>query len=173
MVVVGSIGLERRSRDAVRDLGIPCYQPILREQETRQGRRRWVERLMLGRYFFAKWQPHSDAWKEIPNLRDVQELFCAQAPADWPRGAHFPVVPALVADEEIEAIRALENEHGVVVPSKVARFSPNQAVRVVGGVFAGFVGRYAHHRRNVDVALIEIFGAQTKIEFAPGALVAA
>jgi len=172
MVVVAGAGCERDGRQAVRDLGFSCYQPVLRLQVVRRGRKVWVERLLFGRYFFARDAAALD-WRAIPGLRQITEIF--MAPPPYADAGAEPTLPALVDDCEVDAIRAMEDRHGCVVFDGADRnqFVRHQAVRAVAGVFAGHAGRYDGYRRGVDAAYLMIFGRETRIEFAPGALAAA
>lgn len=163
MVIVGSYGTERDARKDVRGLGFTCYQPLYRELIVRKGRKIWEERLLLGRYFFAKWDAAS-SWRSLFEVRTVAGIMMR---SDAP-------MPALVRDWEIERIRAREDRSGFVTGQAQNQFSINQRVRAAVGVLAGNDGVYVGTGRGgCEIALLDLFGRQTKIEFAPGVLRAA
>lgn len=171
MVVVAHPGRERDCRAEIRDAGFAAYQPLYKERIAKRGKRVWHERLLLGRYLFARWPDDLSAprervdWRAIASLRLVTDLFMHP---DEER-------PILVRDGVVEALRAREDRHGfVVLGSAAERFAIGQQVRAAAGVMAGAVGTYAGHaRKGYDAALIEMFGATARVEFAPGFLVAA
>lgn len=174
MVVVSDAGCERDCRRAVRDLGFLTYQPTHRLQIVKNRRKLWTERLLFGRYFFARYVP-SLPWAEIPSLRRVSALFMAQPPADWPPSVVPVPEPALVPDARIDALRAMEGPDGHVRLHGCAgnQFKKGQGVRAATGVFAGLRGVFAGQRGSVDVAHMDIMGSATRVEFAPGVLAAA
>lgn len=163
MVIVSTYGTERDARKDVRAAGFTCYQPTYREQIVRRGRKIWEERLLLGRYFFARWDGDRD-WRGLFELRSVAGIMMR---ADEP-------LPALVRDWEIESIRSRESPSGHVVGTAKNAFRINQRVRAAVGVLAGNDGVYVGTGRGgCEIALLDLFGRQTKIEFAPGVLRAA
>lgn len=169
MVIVSSTGRERECRDLVRDAGFPCYMPLYKERIVVRRRARWVEKLLLGRYFFARWPDANSApsesrnWRGLLSIRLVTGLFMHPDKEE----------PALVRDVEIGTIRAREDQHGFVCV-KGDRFAPNQRVRAQAGVLAGCTGNYAGPGRNgLDAAIIDMFGTGVRVEFTPGYLVAA
>lgn len=166
IVVVSAFGQERDCRKAVKSLGFLCYMPTYRDMVVRRGRKIWQERLLFGRYFFAKWVEDSDAWRHIFNLRQAAGLLM--------QGRGDDAMPARVRAWEIEAIRAREDRSGHVTNSARNGFQRGQRVRAVVGVMAGVDGVYvASGRGGCDVALLELFGQETRVEFAPGVLQAA
>lgn len=163
MVIVGSHGAERDSRRDVKALGFTCYQPQFREMFIKRGRKVWEERLLFGRYFFARWDAAQD-WRALFNLRTVAGMMMR---SDLP-------LPALVRDWEIERIRAREDRSGFVSGEARNEFRINQRVRAAVGVLAGNDGIYVGAGRGgCEIALLDLFGRQTRIEFAPGVLQAA
>jgi transcription antitermination factor NusG len=163
LVVVSDLGRERECRQSVRDSGFTCYMPLVRDQVVRQGRKVWQERPMLGRYFFARHAPGCD-WRSLTNLRLVKGLFMRVDCEE----------PALVRDLEIEIIRAGEDQSGFVTNAARRQFTRGQKVRAAVGVMAGNEGEYVGTGRgDCDVALLNLFGRATRIEFAPGVLRAA
>lgn len=163
MVVVAATGQERAARDAVRNLGLACYMPQYRERMVRHGRKVWEERLLLGRYFFTRWVQDAP-WRAIPSLRQVTDLFmCVDAE-----------VPQLIRDDEVDRIRSAEDKSGFVGGVVKDQFTKGQAARVSRGVMQGLRARYdGEGRQGCQFALVELFGAETRVEFAPGVLQAA
>lgn len=163
MVVVSSHGAERDARKDVKGLGFACYQPTYRELIVKRGRKIWTERLLFGRYFFAKWHEQAD-WRSLFNVRTVAGLMMR---VDVP-------LPTMVRDWEIDAIRAREDRSGHVTEAARNGFIRNQRVRAAAGVLAGADGVYVGAGRGgCEIALLDLFGRQTRIEFAPGVLQAA
>lgn len=187
MVVVSNSGAERDCRKAVRELGFSCYMPTFREQIVTKGRKVWEERLLFGRYFFARWPDHSaspkerDAdWRQITTLRLVTGLFMQVLPANDPNPFAFATgnmdigKPALVRDNEIEAIRAREDRSGHVTSAARREFIEGQKVRATRGLWQGTDAVYvAPGRAGCDIAALPMFGCVTNVEFAPGVLQAA
>lgn len=171
MVVVSDTGAERDCRKDVRDLGFACYMPTFREQIVIRGRKVWEERLLFGRYFFARWPDHLSSpaereaqWRGITTLRLVTGLFM-RVDAEQ---------PALVRDVEIEKIRAREDRSGHVSEAARIEFTQGQRVRPSRGLWQGSDAVYvAPGRGGCDVASLPMFGGITNIEFAPGVLQAA
>jgi transcription antitermination factor NusG len=163
MVIVSTYGTERDARRDVRARGFTCYQPTFREMFVRRGRKVWEERLLFGRYFFARWDGAS-SWRGLFDLRTVAGIMMR---SDEP-------LPALVRDWEIESIRLREDRSGHVTGQAQNAFHINQRVRAAVGVLAGNDGVYVGTGRGgCEIALLDLFGRQTKIEFAPGVLRAA
>lgn len=183
MVVVSNAGVERDCRKDVRDLGFACYMPTYREQVVTRGRKVWEERLLFGRYFFARWPDHLSSptereaqWRSITTLRLVTGLFMSVRPA---RDLHdqdgTPIEePALVRDHHIQEIRAREDRSGHVSSAARREFIAGQKVRAIRGLWQGTDATYVSPGRGgCDVAAMPMFGAITNIEFAPGVLRAA
>lgn len=163
MVVVSAPGSERDCRKAVRDEGFSCYMPTSEEVVVYRGRKVRTERLLFGRYLFARWTEGCD-WRALTSLRLVKGLFMRVDAEE----------PALVRDREIDRIRALENSDGHVTGIPTNQFVRGQSVRPSTGLWLGFVGTYVGTgRAGVDVALLNLFERETKIEFSPGVLQAA
>lgn len=168
IVVVSAFGQERDCRKAVKGLGFLCYMPVYRDMVVRRGRKIWEERLLFGRYFFARPGPAAENadWRSIFSLRHAAGLLM--------QGKGGDALPARVRAWEIEAIRAREDRSGYVTDSAKNGFRRGQRVRAVVGVMAGVGGVYvATGRGGCDVALLELFGQETRVEFAPGVLQAA
>lgn len=171
MLIVARAGRERDCRRDVRDLGFAVYQPRYREVEVKRGRKRHVEKLLFGRYFFAR---HPDRlssptergdWRVIPNLRHVTELLMTE------NGTKVSLAP----DKDIERVRAMERNGFVdAALAADAGFVRDQRVRAGSGAFWGFTGEYVGRgNQGCDRATIELFGRRTVIEFGPGVLQAA
>jgi hypothetical protein len=167
MVAVAKAGCERDAKSSVRSLGFSCYMPTYREKIVERGRRRWVERLLLGRYFFVRHVPSVDPLA-IPRLRHVSELFM------WYDRDGEPTVPALVRDAEVERIRAAEGPDGHVAGVLRELFTRGQPVRAVMGLMQGSVGTYdGPGRQGTLLARMDVLGRATRIEFPAGYLSAA
>jgi transcription antitermination factor NusG len=163
MVIVSATGVERESRKDVKSLGFTCYQPTFRECIVRRGKKVWNERLLFGRYFFARWE-QSLPWRSVFDLRNVTGIMMRP---DAP-------LPALARDFEIDSIRAREDRSGHVTGQAFTGFNLNQRVRAAVGVLAGNDGVYVGQGRGgCDIALLDLFGQRTRVEFAPGVLRAA
>jgi hypothetical protein len=163
MVIVSAHGCEREARKVVRDEGYVTYQPAYRELVVTKGRKVWHDRLLFGRYFFAR---HDVAllWQSLPSLRQVAGLLLSSD----------TLKPSLVSDLEIDKIRAREDRSGYVTEAARNEFMMNQRVRACAGVMVGIEGRYdGPGRDGCDWALLPLFGAETRVEFAPGVLRAA
>lgn len=162
LVVVSDAGREKACRDEVRDLGLKTYLPTFREQIVTRGRRVWTERSLLGRYFFAH-HDGADTWRTIPSLKSAFGLFMR----------HDTELPALVRDSVIEDLRAREDRSGhVTLPPK--GFSKGARVVPTAGVMQGIEGIFQRlGRGGCEVAVLELFGRPTRVEFAPGVLRAA
>lgn len=177
MVVVSDWGVERDCRREVRDAGFVTYQPVTREQIVKHGRKIWAEKLLLGRYFFAKFTDGC-AWRGLFNLRRVNGLFMTVPPMAG-AGVDAPApapAPALVSDAEIEAIRRCEDKSGFVLTSQSLlkdRFAKGQRVYATAGVFIGIPGEFVGvGRSGCEIASLELFGQPTRVEFRPGVLAA-
>lgn len=168
MVLVSDVGQERDALRAARAAGFGCYMPITREQLVRRGRKIWEERLLFGRYFFARWDQSLD-WNGLFNLGNRDRPLV--------KGVFMRVdvnLPSLIRDFEIERIRSREDQHGYVTDGERMQFALNQKVRASVGVMAGETGSYGGPGKGgCDIAFLELFGRKTRIEFAPGVLQAA
>lgn len=168
MVAVAVAGRERDCKELVRDQGFDPYMPTYRERVVKSGKKRWVERLYLGRYFFARWH-EGCPWRSLISLTRAERPLISGL-FMW----RDPDRPALVRDAEVERIRASEGPSGHVGGVARDAFASGQAIRAVLGVMAGAQGFYVGSGRGgCDVAMIELFGRQTRVEFAPGVLQAA
>lgn len=164
MVVVSSWGSERECRKEVRDAGFVTYQPMTRERINYRGRRTWAERTLLGRYFFAKWE-NGCPWRQLFDLKRVDGVFMRVDES----------LPSLVRDDEIDRIRAMEDKSGFCVLENARNgFMKGQRVYATAGVMIGLLGEYVGiGRGGCEVALLDLFGQLSRVEFRPGVLAAA
>ena len=151
----------RREKDAVEsvaDLGMPAYRPIVVKDEVLRGRLVKAARSMFGGYFFVRCEPTDDNWHRIRTARHVRRLVTTG------EGRWLPVPLGAM-----EVIRLVEAQHADPALSShfVWHFTVGDTVRIKTGPFAHFLARVesavdAHGRL---MALVDIFGRQTRIQF--------
>lgn len=150
----------RREKDAVgsvSDLGMPAYRPIVVKSEIVRGRKVKVARSMFGSYFFVKCEPTDENWHRIRTARHVRRLLTV-GEGRW----------LLVPNGAMDVIRLVEAQHADPTVSShfVWNFTVGDMVRIETGPFAHF---WARIESAVDVhgrlmALVDIFGRQTRVE---------
>jgi transcription antitermination factor NusG len=140
VVVAARPGQESRAIvNAKRQAFVP-YQPVFYDYRHK------VRRPLFGRYFFVDLGYDQTRWGAIRSTRGVHYVVS--------NNGEFSFVPL----REIEKLRAMENENGVIElphkdemfgkygrrprPIEEKNFAPGQKVRVTSGAFAGEVGLY-------------------------------
>lgn len=174
MVIMGQTGRVAQCSGAVRALGFSTYVPRYREQTVVRGKKLWQEHLLLGNYFFARWQDDLElVWDRIFGIRSCVGMILSAIPVDWPPAVKYAPQPAMVRDHEVDRIKSRERNGFVSLDAHLTSdLTVGQRVKVLTGVFAGMVGIYDGARGNLDSARIEMFGTNARVEFAPGVLAA-
>lgn len=168
--IVAEIGRDVNAFNGVSRLGHPAWM-MLRHVPARPERRIDGRRVAarpahvlpaIPGYFFARFDPHLDAWRRIASVRGVDRIL-----------GPTPERPQPIADAAMALMQSQCNEHGVLLASlPVERHRPvrvGERVTIGGdGPFAGLQGlcQWSNHRRvqivlsalglKVDVAREEV-----------------
>ena len=147
-----------RARAELEHAGFEAYTPLIKERKTVRGRRRWLIGYLFGRYFFVK---YCDGWMRILGIRHIDDII-----------THDDGKPPLVFDHEIASLKA--REIGGFIALKTG-LRVGQIVRAKNGLFMGQTGIFAGalSKGDRETAFFEFMGQRSKIEFAPGVLMAA
>src|SRR5215467_9067205 len=145
-----------RARAELTAAGFIAYTPLIKEKKAVRGRRRVLIGYLFGRYFFVKF---CERWADVLNVDHVDDVI-----------RHDDGSVPTVADREVEQLRA--REVGGFISLKTG-LRPGQAVRAQSGLLAGHIGEYAAEAGQREAAFFDFMGARSRIEFAPGVLVAA
>ena len=147
-----------RARAELERAGFEAYTPLIKERKTVRGRRRWLIGYLFGRYFFVK---YCDGWMRILGIRHVDDML-----------RHENGWPPLVTDAEIASLKA--REIGGFIALKTG-LRVGQIVRAKNGLFMGQTGTFAGtlSKGDRETAFFEFMGQRSRIEFAPGVLMAA
>jgi len=147
-----------RARAELEHAGFEAYTPLIKERKTVRGRRRWLIGYLFGRYFFVK---YCDGWMRILGIRHIDDII-----------THDDGKPPLVFDHEIASLKA--REIGGFIALKTG-LRVGQIVRAKNGLFMGQTGIFAGalSKGDRETAFFEFMGQRSRIEFAPGVLMAA
>lgn len=145
-----------RARAELKAAGFEPYTPLIKEKRTIRGRRRYLIGYLFGRYFFVR---QCEQWSELLALDHVDDVIRHD-------DGSAPTVP----DGEIEQLKA--REIGGFISLKNG-LRPGQAVRAQSGLMMGRIGTFAGEARDREAAIFEFMGQASRVEFAPGVLVAA
>ena len=147
-----------RARAELEHAGFEAYTPLIKERKTVRGRRRWLIGYLFGRYFFVR---YCDRWAKILAVRHVDDMI-----------RHENGWPPLVTDAEIASLKA--REIGGFIALKTG-LRVGQIVRAKNGLFMGQTGIFAGalSKGDRETAFFEFMGQRSRIEFAPGVLMAA
>jgi hypothetical protein len=146
-----------RARAELQAAGFEAYTPLTKEKRTVRGRRRWLIAYLFGRYFFVR---QCERWPELLDAEHVDDLI-----------RHDDGSIPTVRDAEIDALRAREISGFISLKTGLR---PGQRCRAVSGLMMGRVGTYiAGAANDREAAVFDFMGQASRIEFAPGVLVAA
>jgi transcription antitermination factor NusG len=123
---------------------IPCYRKTFYKGRHKQ----WEPEPLFGKYIFVKFD---DRWPEVREVRGICNVLKACITDE---------LPSTIKDEVIAEWQAKEKDGFVV------GFQEGARVRARNGIFAYQVGRFVGlSNRGHDIALFEILGQPTRIEF--------
>lgn len=145
-----------RARAELQAAGFEPYTPLIKEKKTVRGRRRYLIGYLFGRYFFVK---QCDRWPDVLKVDHVDDVI-----------RHDDGSIPTVADREIEQLKAREVSGFISLKTGLR---PGQTVRANSGLFMGRIGTFEGELHKGEAAIFEFMGQASRIEFAPGVLVAA
>ena len=126
-----------------------------------KGRKRWVERLLLGRYLLIEWVfDFVGHYHEIVAAKGVASLLIADER------------PLVALDSEVRRLQGSEVRGCIPMVVKKSLFAKGQKVLVTKGPFSDLKGQYVESREDRDVVGLELFGGFTSVELELGRLIA-
>lgn len=147
---------------AVRHLANQGFRPYLPRHAKRRRHARRVEEIaapLFPRYFFVRLDLAAERWRAIRSTVGVAELVRhGEAPAPVPEGI-------------VEAIKASEDERGLVVLRPAADFRKGDKVTIAEGALEGCAGLFeAMSDDERVIVLLELLGREVRVRVAPAAL---
>lgn len=142
-------------QQALRNLanqGFDGYLPQYLKQRRHARRVDWVRAPLFPRYLFVALDLAAQGWRSIRSTVGVRQLVClGEAPT--------PVPPPV-----IEAIRAREDEAGLIRLDQAPQFRRDEPVQVLAGAFADQVGLFqcASDRDRVMI-LLNVLGRSVRV----------
>jgi transcription antitermination factor NusG len=152
-VAVADYARQKQAVDLLSDMNFSAYAPTFLKTIVRNGVKFETSRFLFGRYFFILMR---EGWEAIVGLRNVTQILLSPE-----------LRPLLVCDEIISEIRSREIG-GVIRTNEGLRRGQLVMPRV--GHLAGVEGRFWRADKHRDVALFNILGVETRVDFAPGVL---
>jgi transcriptional antiterminator RfaH len=150
---------EGRADLNLRRQGFATYLPRYARRRRHARRQEMVKRPLFPRYLFVGLDLARDRWRAVHSTFGVNRLVLA--------GEELLPVP----DDVIEAIRAREDDDGLVALGLPAGLGPGSRVRVVDGIFAeakGVLERIADDRR--VAVLLELLGREVRVFVSPASV---
>jgi transcriptional antiterminator RfaH len=150
---------EGRADLNLRRQGFATYLPRYARWRRHARRQETVKRPLFPRYLFVGLDLARDRWRAVHSTLGVNRLVLAGEE------------PLPVPDDVIEAIRAREDDDGLVALGLPAGLGPGSRVRVVDGIFAeakGVLERIADDRR--VAILLELLGREVRVFVSPASV---
>jgi len=144
---------QRQAVDSLLALSFPAYAPTFLETIVRNGRKVEVSRFLFGHYLFIKMMI---GWEATQFVRGLKRVLLSPK-----------LQPLLMSDEVVDSIKSREVFGAIRVNTGLC---VGQRVTPRVGHLQGIEGRFLHARAQRDVALFNILGEETPVEFAPGVL---
>lgn len=154
---------ELRAAEHLERQGFPCYVPVYLKRRRHARRVDVVRAPFFPRYLFVQIDVTRQRWRSINGTVGVSRLVT--------RG----LMPTPVMPDVVDAIRARENEQGLIglLPQAV-RFRRGDAVRVVEGAFEACQGLFEALTDSERVAiLLDLLGRKVRVVLDAGAIEAA
>jgi transcriptional antiterminator RfaH len=147
---------------AVRHLENQGFRPYLPRYRKRRRHARRVEEVaapLFPRYLFVRLDLAAERWRAIRSTVGVTDLVChGEAPAPVPDGI-------------VEAIKASEDERGLVVLRAAADFHKGDKVTITEGALEGCIGLVESMSDNERIiVLLELLGREVCVRVPPAAL---
>jgi len=130
-----------------------AYAPKFIKTVIKNGKKIEVARFLFGRYFFVRMKA---GWEASQFVRGVTRILLGPE-----------LQPLLISDEVVDEIKSREIEGVIRTNQGLCR---GQRVTPRIGYLAGVEGRFHRADRQRDIALFDIIGVQTPVDFAPGVL---
>tara|TARA_R110000868_G_scaffold13074_7_gene61565 strand:+ start:1449 stop:1949 length:501 start_codon:yes stop_codon:yes gene_type:complete len=146
---------------AVERLGITAFCPLLKKTVSRRGRRSSKIEALFGGYAFVQFV---EAWSSILSLEDIRGVIMAGSSEK----------PQQVSDSAVDAVRSRCDGLGIYRGYQLQRFKAGDRVQPASGPLMSLTGVYQGSPHDgVELALFDMLGAQTRVEFRHGVLIAA
>jgi transcriptional antiterminator RfaH len=157
VVAVTEPRAEARAVASVRKLGYQVFYPKVIKRQRLHGKRSWIILPLFPRYFFT--------WIEA----QWSNLLSAQG-----------IVGLLMQGEQLATIRVAAmkelqercDERGVYLTPSKSQLQRGQKVKVLSGTFADRVGVFDGMSGQYETALFNLLGAETRVLFKEGMLIA-
>jgi transcriptional antiterminator RfaH len=150
---------EGRADLNLRRQGFATYLPRYARRRRHARRQEMVKRPLFPRYLFVGLDLARDRWRAVHSTFGVDRLVLAGEE------------PLPVPDDVIDAIRACEDDDGLVALGLPAGIGPGSRVRLVDGIFAdakGVLERIADDRR--VAILLELLGREVRVFVSPASV---
>jgi transcription antitermination factor NusG len=161
LVAVSEYARQPQAIQALAELDFLTYNPQFKARMIRAGRKIVTLRSLFGRYFFVRM---CDRWRSVIHVRGVYDVMMQSEEE----------TPLLVRDDAIAEIKSREIG-GLVLVENCCHFRQGQLVtpKTVDHFLYGKDGKFLKTaQRDREVALFDILGHETKVEFEPGILIA-
>jgi len=141
--------------DNLRRQGFDVYLPVFRKRRSHARRTDYVSAPLFPRYVFVALDPQAGEWRSVNSTRGVAHLV-----ANGDR-------PLPMADAVMRAIRAREDDQGMVVMDAAPSFAPGQTLAIDSGPLAGTVGLFDSQSDQSRVTvLVHLLGRDMRLSLA-------
>jgi transcription antitermination factor NusG len=152
-VAISEPARQRQAVDLLSEMNFSAYAPKCCKTIVKGGRRVEVPRFLFGTYFFIYMRA---GWEAIIPVRFVRRVLLGPE-----------LQPVLIRDKVVEHIRSREVDGCI---STEDGFRLGQAVTPRIGHLVGIAGKFYRSHPQGDIALFDILGVETPVDFAPGVL---
>lgn len=146
------VNAETTAAGHLRRQGFDVYLPLYKKLHSHARRKEWVSRALFPRYLFVGVTEENQRWRAIQSTVGISHL------------VSFGGAPSSVCEDIIDALRAREDEAGMVNLAARSLFKKGEAVKLLGGALADHIGLFEGIDDKMRVTvLLDLLGRQLRI----------
>jgi len=153
-------------RSGLQDQVAQVLVPVKKEIQTKNGKRKEVERLLFPGYVLIEAELSGDLEYVIRNLIPGMSGFLTEKRGTGSSASQMDRVPVPLRDEEIQRILGVQDLNAETPAETEVNFAINESVKITDGPFSGFSGTIDGidaDRSKLKVVVV-IFGRKTLLE---------
>lgn len=132
--------------------GFSVYLPMQQKLRSHARRKQWVSRPFFPRYLFVAVTEANQRWRAIKSTIGISHLVC------------FDGQPAPIGNDIIDALRAREDETGMISMAAVSLFKKGDPVKLLGGAMDDRIGLFESIDDKMRVTvLLDLLGRQLRV----------